>query len=210
MAANWPKTEEAFLKWFWEEKNGNTLVKKLNRVDNVTDRIRREKFAPHIYGIVLNDREFPFKDENGKQWKLCKIGFTHQDTASGTNNRMEQLRAKIQSKYEEKNKSKPTAATLFVVRIGAVDTNPYHSTEERIRKRVGKPVHKEVAKKYGLMCSTEWVLTTQDYIDGIMKKKDDFAGAGDVIDIFKDLREQDTPMPSENHQKEWLHAPAET
>ena len=217
MAGNWPTTEDEFVNaWFWEGQNGNNLVKRLNQVSGVTDRIRREKFAPHIYGIVLNDDQFPFRDDEDVQWKLCKIGFTHKDTTPGENNRMKQLVREIQSKYTKTNKREATAEILFVVQIGAVDSTPYNLTEERIRKKVGKPVHKEVAKKYGLVCSTEWVLTTQDYIDRIMgmkKKKNDSIKEkreGDLIDIFKDLKENAVPNPSKSYEDEWLHAPAET
>ena len=130
---------------------------------------------------------------------------------------MEQLRQKIKWKYEgmlkERNEnprsSNPEAKLLFVLPIGAVDTTPYHDTEERIRKKVGEPVPKEVAKSHGLECSTEWVLTTQDYIDKIMEKKQNFpqSPGKDLIDMFTDLKEGDTPTPSKKYKDMWLRAP---
>ena len=202
----WPETKDEFLEWFWVGQNGNNLIKELNQTRNTgRNTIRREKFRPHIYGIVLNDDDFPFKGQ--RQWKLCKVGFTHKDTTRGKSNRMKQLQGKIESKYGEKNKRKPIASVLFVLAIGAVDTTEYKETEERIRKKVGRPVRKEVAKKYGLECSTEWVLTTQSHITRIKRMIDSFTKVGDKIDIFKDLREGDVPMPRRRYQKEWLLTP---
>ena len=120
---------------------------------------------------------------------------------------MKQLKGKIESKYGEKNKRKPIASVLFVLAIGAVDTTEYKETEERIRKKVGRPVRKEVAKKYGLECSTEWVLTTQSHIDSVKDMIESYTGNGDEIDIFKNLREGDVPMPRRRYQEEWLLTP---
>ena len=206
MAGYWPETKDEFLEWFWKGQNGNDLIKELNQTGN-TDRIRREKFRPHIYGIVLKDGVFPFK-EQGQQWKLCKVGFTHKDTTTGTENRMEQLQRKIESKYEKKNKHRPTAAILFVLAIGAVDTREYNETEKRIREKVGRPVAKDVAKRYGLECSTEWVLTTQSHIDRVKDMIERYTGNGDKIDIFKDLSKHDVPKPSKRYQDEWLRTHA--
>jgi len=93
----WPKTREEFVKRFWSPGSyGNDLIKYLNSKSS-TDYIRREKERPTIYGIVLNDDSIPCK-EGGVQWKLCKVGFTHVDTSTGTNNRMEQVKEKIEKK----------------------------------------------------------------------------------------------------------------
>ena len=47
----------------------------------------------------------------------------------------------------------------------AIDTTRHHDFEERIRKKVGVPVKKQYARSLGLKEPTEWVLTTQNYID---------------------------------------------
>lgn len=203
MAGYWPETKDEFLGWFWYRQNGNNLIKELNQASPTTDRIRREKYAPYIYGIVLNDGYFPFQ-ERGQQWKLCKIGFTNKDTTTGRGNRMETLVRNIQSKYERKNGRQPTASILFVLAIGAVDTTDYNETEERIRKRVGTPIRKQVAKDCGLECSTEWVLTTQNHIEHIQHMIRNFRGNGDKIDIFKHLSEGDVPKPSKSYGQQWL------
>lgn len=120
----WPENEEAFVNWFWVGTNGNNLIKKLNNTSPSGDRIRREKYPPHIYGVVLNQGTFPFQDEQGEQWKLCKIGFTQCTTTEGENNRMEQVEREVK-------KTSQDASTLFVLRISAVDTSRYQETEKK-------------------------------------------------------------------------------
>lgn len=192
--SEWPKTREEFVEWFWSGTNGNELIKELNGSDSHgDDYIRREKERPTIYGIVLNDGSFPGKV--GKvQWKLCNVGFTHFNTATGTRNRMEQVKVEIERKYGSKREA-ATAAVLFVLPIGAVDVTTFSDTEKRIRHAVGLPIHKALAKKLCLPCSTEWVLTTQQFINGIdMRKKELKAeGRADLIDLFKDLKFKDFP-----------------
>ncbi|KXJ24240.1 Pre-mRNA-splicing factor ATP-dependent RNA helicase PRP16 [Exaiptasia diaphana] len=205
------KDEDQFLEWFWTKSNGNSLIKKLNAYsvqNKLEDRIRREKESPTIYGLVLNDGDFPFKDGND-QWKLCKVGFTHCTTKKGENNRMEQVKQKIKKTYQFKEPDDPDsrASVLFVLPIGAVDTTPFIGTEERIRMKVGKPVHKDVAKLNKLPYHTEWVLTTQKRIDDIIKKKDEKAEenkGSDVIDIFKDF--EDAPSPPAKYKAIWCEA----
>ena len=52
------------------------------------DSVRREKYSPAIYGIVLNRRKFYGLRED---YRLVKVGFTHTSIAHGTGNRMEIL-----------------------------------------------------------------------------------------------------------------------
>ena len=137
----WPTTREEFVEWFWSGTNGNELIKELNGSESHgDDYIRREKERPTIYGIVLNDGSFPGRVGN-VQWKLCNIGFTHVNTATGTRNRMEQVKVEIESKYDSKRKDgKPQvapASVLFVLPIGAVDVTTFSDTEKRIRNAVG-------------------------------------------------------------------------
>ena len=227
-------TWDEFCKWFWNGSNGNNLIKKLNGSSQNTsnDSIRREKFRPTVYCIVLNDGQFPGKSvemtetERTKevQWKLCNVGFTHVDTTTGTNNRMEVVKNEVCRKYkdnkrkkaeekqkkekkgdggtpkeeeevEEEEEEKVDAGVLFVLPIGAVDTTPFSETAERIRKAVGWPVRKDLAKTIGLPCSTEWVLTTQAFIDKIKKEIDEKKKdrTGDLIDLFKNLKFNKTP-----------------
>ena len=217
------QTWDEFCKWFWNGSNGNNLIKKLNgsSQNKSNDSIRREKFRPTVYCIVLNDGQFPgqsVEKTETVQWKLWKVGFTHVDTTTGTNNRMEVVKNEVCRKYkdnkrkkaEEKQKKeekeaggKPKeeeeveeeevdAGVLFVLPIGAVDTTPFSETEERIRMAVGWPIHKHLAKIIGLPCSTEWVLTTQTFINEIINKikeeKDKSEGTADQIDLFKALK----------------------
>lgn len=192
----WPETREEFVKWFWSGANGNELIKELNHVSGKArggDYIRREKERPMIYGIVLNDDPFPSK-VGDVQWKLCKVGFTHVNTATGSKNRMEQVQAQIKSKYELKTKGrKAETGTVFVLAIGAVDVTTFSDTEKRIRNAVGWPIRKDVVKNLQLPCSTEWVLTTQEFIKEIKKqiKSQTDADTADLIDLFKKLKFKD-------------------
>lgn len=193
--STWPKTEKDFVKWFWDGTNGNNLIKKLNNASPSGDRIRREKNAPHIYGVVLNQGTFPFQFQR-KQWKLCKIGFTQCTTTQGENNRMEQVEREVKKTRD--------ASILFVLRISAVDTSRYQETEKRIRDKVGKRLCIKKANELKLPNPTEWVLTTQKHIDlikgqiNLIKEKKE----GDVIDFFKHI--PDPPPPPEKHRGEWF------
>lgn len=192
---NW----DDFCDWFWIGSNGNDLIKKLNA---------RKKGRPVVYCIVLNDGQFPGKSKDKTktgatrevQWKLCKVGFTHVDTTKETSNRMEDVMRKIRCsnvKYETKREGRK-ASVLFKLSIGAVDTTPYLETENRIREAIGWPIDKKLAKEFGLPCSTEWVLTTQAFIYGMiealkaMKEK----GTSDPIDLFKELKYHGPIPPS--------------
>ncbi|CAH3151446.1 unnamed protein product, partial [Pocillopora meandrina] len=187
-----PKVEtDDFLKWFWEGTNGNDLIKRLNsyaRQEEMSDRIRREKFSPHIYGVLLKNS--PSEIEG--HCKAVKVGFTQQSIKKGGNNRIEQIEAKLE---KEKFDSTP----LFVVPIGCVDTTKFHDTEVRIRKKVGRPLMKDKAEKWKLPVPTEWVLTTQNHIDKIKEriksKKEDVEKSEDLIDIFKGI-DAPTDLPS--------------
>ena len=143
-------------------------------------------------GIVLNNDQLT---PGANVWKLCNVGFTQVLTATGTNNRMEQLEKEIDRKYKEKTGREAEASVLFVLPIGAVDTTPHFGTEKRIREAVGLPIDKELAKKLFLPCSTEWVLTTQVFIKMIKAKIAGLKGTGEPIDLFKDDKFP-TPAPA--------------
>ena len=95
----------------------------------------------------------------------------------------------INTKYKATHEREPKPDVIFKMSISAVDVSPFSETEERIRKAMGFPVEKELAKKYGLPCSTEWVLTTQDFISEIQtEKKKKLQKKEEVIDLFKDYK----------------------
>jgi len=175
---------------FWTSSEGNDLIKKLNKYaqdNNLPDRIRREKHGPVVYAIVVNNF---LSTADSDRWKLVKVGFTHQSIKKGDNNRMEQVRKEIESEIKEL-KNEASASILFAFPIGCVDTTSYYETEKRIRGKVGIPVKKARAKELKLPVPTEWVLTTQEHIDHIMKQKGDAyksESSKDVIDIFKEIK----------------------
>ena len=56
-------------------------------------------------------------------------------------------------------------ALVFFLAKSATDTTRHHDFEERIRKKAGMPVKKHHARSLRLKEPTEWVLTTQNYIN---------------------------------------------
>lgn len=211
---NLPKKSANFPEWFWTKSNGNNLIRVLNfyalekKIGD--DRIRREKEYPCVYALALNN--FPMPE--GRDWKLVKVGFTHKSTKKDSNNRMEQLTREIESNLNQgATASNPpvTVATLFALRIGSVDTTPFHETEKRIRRKVGTPIKKERAKELNLPVPTEWVLTTQSHIEKMkdainevkkstteedekLKKGEvDITAVPDLIDVF--LSKRSLPAP---------------
>ena len=194
---------DAFLKWFWEGTNGNELIRELNsyaQKNELDDRIRREKDCPNVYAIVLNN----FSIGRDEEWKLVKVGLTHKSIKRNSNNRMEQLQKIIESKLNKDSnraatasKSEVKASILFAVRIGSVDTTPFHDTEARIRGKVGTPIKTAKAKEQNLHAPTEWVLTTQSQIKEILErlndKKAESGSAEDLIDVFKDINPPQVP-----------------
>lgn len=157
------EARECFYKWFWTGTNGNELIEDLNSHCRDQkgylnpDRIRRERDPPVIYCIVINDDGIA-----GPHWKLCKVGYTRLPTGEKTNNRMEQVMKEIEEVYGK-------AAVIFKLPIRAIDTTPHFETEGKVRGHVGFKIHKEVAKELKLPVPTEWVLTTQKYIDKLRK-----------------------------------------
>lgn len=208
---NFTMEPDAFLEWFWKGTNGNDLIRELNsyaQKKDLDDRIRREKDCPHVYAIVLNN----FTKARDEEWKLVKVGFTHKSIKRNSNNRMEQLQKIIESKLNKDSNraataSKPEvkASVLFAVRIGSVDTTPFHDTEARIRGKVGIPIKTAKAKEHNLYAPTEWVLTTQSQIKEILKKLDDkkaeSGSAEDLIDVFKDIN---PPQVLPNEFSDWV------
>lgn len=222
---NLPKKSANFPEWFWTKSNGNNLIRVLNfyalekKIGD--DRIRREKEYPCVYALALNN--FPMPE--GSDWKLVKVGFTHKSTKKDSNNRMEQLTREIESNLNQgATASNPpvTVATLFALRIGSVDTTPFHETENRIRRKVGTPIKKERAKELNLPVPTEWVLTTQSHIEKMkdainevkkstteedekLKKGEvDITAVPDLIDVFLSKRSLPAPPlpPGEAGKKE--------
>ena len=115
---------------------------------------------------------------------------------------MEQVENEVKKNFHD-------ASTIFVLRIGAVDTTPYRFTENRIREKVGKRLCKRKAMELNLPNPTEWVLTTQKHIYEIVKKKNEKANAvkegmaGDVIDFFKEIQGP-PPPPAKLKEDGWF------
>ena len=156
-----------FCEWFWKEKNGNKLIDALNANNSPSagSKIRRRnKWWPHIYCIVLNDDTNPGRsrpgEENPVQWKYCKVGITEKDTTTNTDNRMETVMNKIRNKIPD-SKSSP----IFVLAVKATDSRENREIEQGVRQHIGLKVNRDLAKANNLPVPTEWVLTTQPYIE---------------------------------------------
>ena len=190
-APEWPQNEDEFKEWFWQEQNGDILIEKLNLwavKNNRDDRIRRVKEKPHIYAIVFNSKN-PVRDSS-EEWKYVKIGSTHKDIKTKTNNGIEQVKKEIVRNTGEEN-----VQVLFANPIGAVDTTPAE-TKERIRLKIGTKVDNDKAKDLNLPIHTEWVFTTQRHLDRIGAAAGGVDSGMDIIDIFKNI--QQPPEVPEN------------
>ena len=111
-------------------------------------------------------------------------------------------------------------ATLFALRIGSVDTTPFHETENRIRRKVGTPIKTAKAKELNLPVPTEWVLTTQEHIDKIKaaikemkdaklkKGKVDITAVPDLIDVFLSKCSLPTPPLPPTEFQDWIQKEA--
>lgn len=185
--------DKEFVKWFWFGNNGNTLIKHLDSDKSREEIVRREKYSPYAYGIVLNVNLFG--DKFKEDLKFVKIGFTQQDTSSGCKNRMTDVQRDIE---EDEVKYKYKTAVLFVIMKNPVDTSTHSEFETNFRKRWGMPVSNNFAESYNLALGTEWVLTTQSFIDYMMRviKKAEEQGRMDAS-IFKDIKFDERKIPGE-------------
>ena len=134
------KSDE-FLNWFWSGKKRNNLINVLNTYKHSqhTDKLRREKYQPYAYGLVLNDASSG-KNNLDKKFKLMKIGFTQCRTGSNENSRMKEIKRKFKDDHDK------DIAVIFVLMENAVDTESHHAFEVRIRTHVGVPIKKNYAK----------------------------------------------------------------
>ena len=105
----------------------------------------------------------------------------------------------IRDRYKSTRKDKELSSVLFVMSIGAVDVTKFSDTEKRIRNAIGWPIVKDLVNKLNLPCPTEWVLTTQQFINKITKEIDrrlTSTGSTDLIDLFKELKFNSHKEPS--------------
>ena len=195
--------DENFEKWVWSKDNCNKLIKYLNSNKSRKEIVRREKYSPYAYGIVLNVDLF---DENYKERRLkfVKIGFTQQDTDSDCRNRMTDVEKDIE-KRDDKYKDK--TSVLFVIMKNPVDTSTHSEFETNFRKRWGMPVSNEFAQHHNLPFHTEWVLTTQGFIDDAKKVIEEAEKEGRVdASIFKErgIKFEESKIPQElrKHRRE--------
>ena len=183
---------EEFKNWFWFGQNGNTLIKHLNSDKGRPEIVRREKNSPYAYGIVLNVNFF------GDQFdppKFVKIGFTQQGTSSDCANRMTQVCNEIIVRL---GGDPQKTSVLFVIMKNPVDTSTHSEFETNFRKRWGMPVSNEFAQSYNLPFHTEWVLTTQGFINHMLQVIE-AAKQGGRIDasIFKGITFDERWLPQE-------------
>jgi len=96
--------------------------------DDITTSKGKQKVDPHIYGVVNNRRA----DEEHKEWKYVKVGFTERDTTTGSGNRMETVKKKI-----DRSLGEDKASVLFVLPQDKDDTRTKHELEKSIRNDIG-------------------------------------------------------------------------
>ena len=115
--------------------------------------------APHVYGVVIN--HIVVEGDGNNVWKLVKVGQTA-DTNPG-NNTMETVKRQAQHWCQNHGFQEPEVKTLFVLRISDDDD------EQKVRMAFGVQVTGALATQLQLPFDTEWVLTSQMYIDRIKK-----------------------------------------
>jgi hypothetical protein len=201
--------KKRFCSWFWSEdengnglinedengnglinENGNSLINALNsnNYESPGSKIRRRcQWWPHIYCIVFNNNATPGKGAKGDEWKYCKVGITEVDTTPGTHNRMETVKDEI----DHRTGSKPGAASIiFVLPVKATDPKPNKVIEKSIREHVGWPVDKELARECNFPVPTEWVITTQLFIDEIREEIKKIQKANEEKEAAKEAKEE--------------------
>jgi hypothetical protein len=184
-----------FCKWFWTSPNGKKLIESLNYCEH---RNPKNYFVslgkrPYVYVIVLN---YPYDLKDGKKkWKFCKIGLTQGDTTQGTGNRMEQVMKQIDDKY----KCNGIARVLLCLPIDPTDPRILWDVEDDIRDAFGHEVSNEKAQELQFPVHTEWVLTTQRFINHIKDKIKEMKKHGYATTkvVFENkFPKEDNPLPA--------------
>ena len=159
--------DEQFLEWFWSKNNGNKLIQFLNKRTQKehNDELRRDRYPPFVYGLVLNDMIYIGTNSRGnafnKKFRIMKIGIS--ELINGRINR-------ITNKFNNLGKQ---ISEIFILKKNAVDTTWRGDFEKRIRKNFGIPIRRKYAKFLGLEQPTEWVLTTTGYIEKFKKYQEE-------------------------------------
>ena len=166
--------DEQFLEWFWSKSNGNKLIQFLNKHTQKerSGELRREKYPPFVYGLVLNDVAYSGTNSRGnafnKKFRLMKIGFSEL-----IENRINQMTKKFNNLGKQINE-------VFTLKKNAVDTTWCREFEKRIRNNFGIPIRRKYAKSLGLVGPTEWVLTTTGYIEKFKRYQEKLKELGSV------------------------------
>lgn len=179
-----PATWNEFYQLMLTGSVGNRIVREVNNLalkkgynSDIFMKINT-KAVEKIYGVVLNEIKMS-KTAKDNEWKLVKIGMTGKQTKKGTNNRMEQVMSAIEAE----------SSVLFSLLKGFTDTTSIFEVEKRVRGHMGFSLNKEITKKMSLPCSTEWILTTQSYINVLLSKMKEKRDAGEwcTTQIFNDF-----------------------
>ena len=136
------------------------------------DELRRERYPPFVYGLVLNYIAYHGTSSRGnafnKKFRLMKIGFSEL-----IDNRIKQI-TKIFNNLGKQ------ITVMFYLRKNAVDTTWRRDFEKRIRNNFEIPIRREYAKSLGLEELTEWVLTTTGYIEKFKKYQEKLKELGSL------------------------------
>ena len=155
--------DNQFMNWFWSKGSGNKLIQSLNKHTQKehNDELRRERYPPFVYGLVLNDIVYHGTSSWGnafnKKFRLIKIQFSEL-----IDNRIKQITKKFNNHGKQ-------ITVIFYLKKNAVDTTWRRDFEKRIRNNFGIHIRREYAKSLGLEEPTEWVLTTTGYIEKFKK-----------------------------------------
>lgn len=171
---------EKIAEWFWDKnktaisKEGEILIRALNKAAPGIKGVRYEELGPYIYGVKVERPKLVIETPAGTQrMTLMKIGFTHTDTSQDNDDsRINTLLDDIKRKIKKCWDIEAVCSVIFVLSIDALDTRQFFATEARVRSRVGIQVPKKIGKTLHVPVHTEWVVTTDAFISGIRNKID--------------------------------------
>lgn len=175
----------AFAKWFWTPKgqgfNGDDIVKYINDHAKGTNLLRRQTLGQYVYAVVVNKPEIDIQTcvdgkSEMKRMKLMKVGFTQSDTTqSNKQNRMAIVKSDVKAQLQKSWPNvKVKCSVIFVLPINALDTRKPTDVEAEVRKKTGILLPQNIAKAMNLPVTTEWVVTTQAFIDIIRARIEEF------------------------------------
>ena len=157
----------------WEKKDCiKDLVTALNQSSFKNKRyvrIRVEKCPPTVYCVVINKPKKDRKPLALGGWKLCKVGVTMVDARPYKKEKGTRNKTRMDDIIDAaKDSGHEGVRPIFSFPIGFFDSRSPFAVEKDVRRRMGYPVHRNLARDFNLPIPTEWVLVAQVYLTELM------------------------------------------